>query len=54
MEYDLHEGKILTLPKLIAKVLTNDNIQFHTKGSSSYHLCVEYFSKNTFDSEMYT
>ena len=25
-----------------------------TKGSSSYHLCVEYSSKSSFDSEMYT
>ena len=26
----------------------------HTKVSSSYHLCVEYFSQLSFDSEMYT
>ena len=24
------------------------------KGSSSYHLCVEYFSQSLFNSEMYT
>ena len=26
----------------------------HTKGRLSYHLCVEYFSQLSFDSEMYT
>jgi hypothetical protein len=25
----------------------------YSKGSSSYHLCVEYFSQFSFDSEMY-
>ena len=28
--------------------------EFYNKGSSSYHLCVEYFSLFSFDSEMYT